>query len=168
VDATLTDTQYGKVLAALVARVRAIAVSTGYHVTVKPESVVSDPANPFNVNDADCPWFLVEPNKGGRREWHPAYEVEDHFPVLITGRLLATGTDPFRKMALALNAYGDLEKALTRDPATQLTDVTLGGLAIDVRVQPLEPPPIPGFGDDQNVFILLDVDVHYTRQYGTP
>jgi hypothetical protein len=168
VDATLADTQYGKVLAAVVARLQAIAVSRGYHVTVKPESVVSDPANPFNVPDADCPWFLVEPNTGGRRDWHPAYEVEDVFPLLITTRAIASGADPFRKMALAFNLAGDIERALTRDATTQLTDVTLGGNAIDVRVQALEPPPIPGFGEDQNVFVLTRVDVHYVRQYGTP
>lgn len=167
-DSTLADTQYGKVIAAVVARVQAISVARGYHFSVKPESVLSDPENPFNWNEPDLPKFLVEPNVGGSRQWHPAYEVEDHFMVLVTGRLVTTGRDPFRKMALALNAYGDLEKSLTRDPATGLTDVSLGGLAIDVRCQPLEPPPIPGFGDDQNVFVLMNVDIHYVRQYGTP
>jgi len=173
-EASFSDTQYGQILAGLVRRVQAISTAKGFHFTVKPESVQVDPANPFTVNEADCPWFLIEPDLGGQRQWLPANQAEDTFPVLITGRLIAAGTDPFRKMGLAFNAYGDLEKALTHEPtspfypAAASLEMTMGGVAIDIRCQPIEPPPIPGFGDDQNVFVLMKVDVHYIRSYGSP
>jgi hypothetical protein len=153
------DTQRGKVLAALIARFQAMTIAGGYHYDVQAASVVSDPVNILTVPDPLLPFFLVEPSPSSRVYW-PAMRTKIDAHFLVTARVLANGTSPTRKVEAGENLIGDVEKAIA-------TDITLGGLVIDARLQ--EPDgPMVGMGTNNNVFVLLDILTIYTRVYGAP
>jgi hypothetical protein len=153
------DTQRGLILAALMTRVRAIQVASGYHFTVAADSVTCDPVNVITVPEPLLPFVLVEISPS-QRQFQPANLVKIETHVLLTGRLMANGISPTRKTEAGEAFLADIEKSLT-------VDITLGGLVIDTRMQ--EPDgPMVGLGANNNVFVVVDVMTKHIRRYGAP
>lgn len=153
------DTQRGAILAAIMGRLRTIRKVNGHHVDVKPSSVVCDAVNPFTVPPSELPLFVVEISPSSR-EYHPANQLDLLTRFVVTGRILVDGTSPARKTEAGENLIGDLERALEGD-------TTLGGLVSDLRM--LEPDgPLMGMGQANNVFVVVELEAHYTREYGLP
>jgi hypothetical protein len=154
------DTRRGKVIAALAERVRAMTTAAGYHWTVKPTSVRVDPENILLVPEPELPAFQVEISPANAREFLPANELEDTFRVLITGRAVASGLAPNRKTVAGENLIGDLERVLAED-------ITLGGRLFDLRIVAAD-PVLAGFGTDNNVIVMVEVECSLHRQHGQP
>lgn len=153
------DSVRGKVLAALLARFQAMTIAGGYHYDIPAGSVVSDPVNLLTVPEAVLPFTLVEVSPG-QRTYQPANLVMVDAEFLITGRVMAHGTDPTRKAQAGENLLADYEKAIA-------SEFTLGGLVIDARVSEPQPPMV-GMGTNDNVFVLATVKTRYIRPYAVP
>jgi hypothetical protein len=154
------DSKRGQVLERVVDRLKAITIAGGYHYTVKPGSVVTDPTNLFNVAETELPFTVVEPSNRGDRDYHPANQLEEWFRVLLTTRLSAPGTDPHRKVQAGENWLMDLERTLT-------VDITLGGLLFDLRLMAPDAAAV-GLGTNHTVIVLQEVECHFHRTYGAP
>ncbi len=154
------DTKRGQVLSAIVARLQTMTVAGGYHWTIKATSVKVDPENLLLVPETELPVLLVETMPNDEREFQPANELEDTFGVLITGRVTANGLTVDRKTQAGENLCGDLEKVLC-------VDITLGGLLFDLRVVKAD-PMMAGFGNNNNVIVMVELSCHQYRQHGAP
>lgn len=154
------DSKRGRIVEAVVNRLKAMTVAGGYHWDIKATSVYSDPVNLLNVPEPELPALSVEPSAGSRYEFHPANQMEDYFVLLITGRVTANGLAVERKHQAAENLLMDLEKTLT-------VDITLGGLLFDLRLRSPE-PPLAEMGNGNNVIVLQELECHHHRTYGAP
>ena len=153
------DTKRGQILEALMARVRAMTIADGYHYDVKATSVTCEPLNILLVPGPELPFFLVELSPGNRNYW-PANQIEVFSRFVVTWRVDTAGTNPLRKMQAGENMIGDLERTFE-------ADITLGGLAFDLRMD--EPDgPIVGLGSDPKAVGLVELVAHHHREYGLP
>lgn len=148
------------VLQSIAAALRSMGPQTGcYFQVTRDEDVTLDSRA---LSDAkSLPAFVVQSTAGGTREFQPSLRMKEVFPVLISGRVDATGiSDMARRITAFELLVADLERVLT-------IDITRGGLAIDTRAQaPREPYTEP---DPVNtVYIEQPVDIILRRIYGTP
>lgn len=159
----VTNTRRGLVLDNVVATLKGLTVVAGYHWTVKPESVETDPRNIMGIPAGDCPYFIVEGSPEGRRDFEPANQLRDALRILITGVFFAEGEAPHRKTAALETMAGDLERLLTRD-------IYRGGFATDTRVFTPEYWPALGGGAGENnrVVIVQEIECAIHREYGEP
>ncbi len=153
------DTKRGQILDALMTRVKAMSIATGYHYDVQDSSVQCEPVNILLIPGTALPFFLVELSPGNR-EYQNANQVEIFNRFVVTYRVDVAGTDPQRKVQAGENLLGDLER-------TFQVDITLGGLVFDLRME--EPDgPMVGLGSDTKVVGLVELVAHHHREYGLP
>ncbi len=148
------------VLQSIVDALRAMGPQIGctYQVA-RDEDVTLDRRNLATV--FSLPAFVVEPEGGGQREFLPANRIKDRFPVVIYGRVDATGlSDSARRLTVFEQLAADVERCLTRD-------ITRGGLAIDTRVLPPREPYIE-LDPVNSVYLEQPVEVVVRRIYGQP
>jgi hypothetical protein len=148
------------VLHSIAEALRSMGPQTGcYFQVTREEDVTLD--SRVLADAKSLPAFVVQPAPGGTREFQPANRMKETFPVLISGRVDATGiSDMARRITAFELLVADLERVLT-------IDITRGGIAVDTRAQsPREPYVDP---DPVNtVYIEQPVDVILRRIYGTP
>ena len=156
-----TDPLRQRIIAAIVAAMRANITGSDYHFPVlSSKQVTSDPTtNLLTWNGYDLPMHVVEPTPDAVREFYPATQIRDEFNLNITSRMDVSDTaDPDLRMQTWEKLAADVERALAQD-------VTLGGLVYDVRVMP--PRPFVGIGSPI-VIVACPVSVRYHRAYGEP
>lgn len=156
---TTFDTLRGQSIEAIATRLKAIAVASGHHWTVRATSVYVDPVNLLTVPETEYPAFLVETSDDSR-DFHPANCLEEEFDVLITGIVAANGTEVDRKTKAGENLIGDIEKTLC-------VDITLGGLLFDLRVVKAD-PTLAGIGTQNKVVVMVTVRCNQHREHGLP
>ena len=149
-------------LEAIQTKLRAINGNPTYFSTVKSTSVVLDPGvNMFTVPSTELPFFIVEPTPEGSKFYMPAMRMQHRFQVVITARNDAPGgTSTSRKMETWERLIADIEVAMTRD-------VTLGGIAADVRLT----EATPGFdlnAQASTIIVVQPLNVLLVREYGKP
>lgn len=156
-----TDPLRYRVLEALQTKLRAINGAPNYHSTVKSASVVLDPAvNILTVPPTECPFFIVEPTPEGSKFYMPSMRLKHQFQVAITARMDAeTGLGTSLKTVAWERLLADIEVALTQD-------ITLGGLAVDVRL--LEATPGFDLGAVTTIVVVQPVLCTLIRSYGLP
>lgn len=155
------DSQRLQVLEAIQTKLRAITAGALYNNTVKSTSVVLDPTvNIMTVPTTETPFFMVEPTPEGSKFYMPSMRLKHNFQVVITARVdAATGTGTSRKTEAWEKLIADIEVALTRD-------ITLGGVAVDIRLQ--EPTPAFDLGAVTTIIVVQPVTVTLIRTYGSP
>lgn len=155
-----TASKRRRIIDAILAVLRGMTDESVYHYPVTtPEAVTADPAvNPLTEDNVDLPFYKVEPTPEGRREFFPAMQLVENFRLNIMARYDADTSDPLSRMVVWENLAADLEVALA-------VDITLGGLAYDVRV--LEPQPVIVVGS-ATVVLMQPIEVRYHRTYGVP
>ena len=150
-----------QVLEAIQVKLRAINGNPTYFNTVKSTSVVLDPAvNLLTLPPTECPYFIIEPTPEGSKFYMPSMKLKHTFQVAITARQDAPGgTSTSRKMETWEQLVADIEVALTQD-------ITLGGIAVDVRLG----EATPGFdlGAPVTVVVVQPLTVLLIREYGKP
>jgi len=161
-----TASKRGQVLESICAAIRTMTIAGGYRWDVTRDSVRADPVNPLGVAASRRPFFLVElspPEDSGTqdygvREFEPADQLTEVFPVFITVVADADGDDILtRKIATGEALAKDLEKVLTQD-------ITRGGLCSDTRV--MSPRILPGLGDDSTVVLVQRLECRLHRTHG--
>jgi hypothetical protein len=140
----------------------AIRRADGYTWDVSADRVVLDPVNLFG-GVGDCvrsPFFQVEAEPEGAREFLPAMQLRDVVVASVMGRIDATGSHPDRRAVLGHQLAAEIERALC-------VDITRGGLASDTR---LRKPSIfqAQSVTDQTVVVVVLVDMPTFRTYGAP
>lgn len=156
-----TDPYRQQAIEAIATKLRAINGNPLYFNTVKSTSVATDPVvNPLTAPPTEAPYFWVEPTDLGSRLYMPAMRLKNNFQVVVTAVNYAVGPAHTRsKMETWEQLIADIEVALTRD-------ITLGGIAVDVRL--LEPTPGFDLGASPIITVLQPVVVNLIRSYGQP
>jgi hypothetical protein len=150
---------------ALKALLQDISVDAGYHFTVKPSSVSTDPQEILLVPDTELPFFLlVFPDLGGGRRFSPASQIRDQITGMVIARVdVVDPQTPDAKLRAAGDLQADLERALIgpNDDRGQL-----GGLVVDTRLGLAQ--PLYGLGADPIVIVRQPFTVTRHRTYGRP
>lgn len=150
-----------RILEALQTRLRGIDGQGNYYFAFKSGSVVLEPtANILTLPPTECPGAVIEPTPEGSRFFMPAFRMRNQFQVSITAFADAPGgTSTSRRAETWEKLIADLERAIT-------TDITLGGLVIDMRLQ----EPTPGFdlGASPRVVVVQPLVCNVIRAYGEP
>lgn len=148
-------------LEAIQTKLRAISGQPTYNFQVKSTSVVLDPSvNILTVPPTELPYFIVEPTPDGSKFYMPAMRLKHQFQVAVTARIDAeSAVGTARKTEAWEKLIHDIEVALTRD-------ITLGGVAVDVRLQ----EATPGFdlGAVSTIIVVQPLIVTMIRTYGEP
>lgn len=154
-----------QVLEAVQTKLRGINGNPTYFNTVKSTSVVLDPGvgpNMLLVPATELPYFIVEVTPSGSKFYMPSMRMKEDFQIAVIARNdVATnlGTNLTRRMETWEQLIADIEVALTRD-------ISLGGLAVDVRLQ--TPTPAFDMSASPSVVVVQPVVIRLIREYGKP
>ena len=160
-----TDPLRVQVLEAVQTKLRAINGNPTYFNTVKSASVVLDPGlgpNMLLVPSTELPYMIVEVMPSGSKFYMPSMRMKEDFQIAVIARNdtpASASTNLGRRMDTWEQLIADIEVALTRD-------ITLGGLAVDVRL--LTPTPAFDMAASSTIVVVQPVAIKLIREYGKP
>lgn len=106
--------------------------------------------------------MIVEVMPSGSKFYMPSMRMKEDFQIAVIARNdtpASASTNLGRRMDTWEQLIADIEVALTRD-------ITLGGLAVDVRL--LTPTPAFDMAASSTIVVVQPVAIKLIREYGKP
>lgn len=148
-----------QIVEAIRTKLQAISGGNYHYPLVDGSQVTVDPGlHILGEITSDLPVYVIETTPEGTKLYQPMEQLLEIFVINIHARYDADPIDPSSKLAVLENLKADMERALT-------VDITLGGLAVDVRLQTAA--DFVGMGSPV-VIVTQPVEIRLYRQYGVP
>ena len=154
-----TTSQRQLIIEALQDKLQAITGSDYHYPLTSAAQVTVDPGMQIlGPVLSDLPIYVIETTPDGTKQYLAASQLLEVMRVNIHARHDADPVNPSSKLSVFENLKSDMERALA-------VDITLGGLAVDVRL--FTAAEFVGMGQPI-VIVTQPVEIRLYRAYGSP